>query len=482
MSVFTKLCLAGAVSAALSACSLIPAYQRPAAPVAAQWPSGEAYQGLPKAEGKAAADIGWEAFFVDDKMRRLIRLALENNRDLRVAALNIESARAQYQIQRASLFPSVNASVSGSSQRVSGAANGTGQASISHSYSAGLGFSAYELDLFGRLSSLKSQALENYFSLEETRRGTQITLVAEVANAWLTLLADSERLQVSRATLSSQQETLALTQRKLDIGAATALDVSEAETLVQSARAEAASYTAQVAQDENALALLLGGPLPADLQKGATLEGQARLADVPSGLPSDLLERRPDILAAEHSLKAANANIGAARARFFPSISLTASAGSASKDLTELFKAGSGSWSFSPSVNLPIFNAGSLSANLDAAKVAKDISVAQYEKSVQTAFREVADALAVRGTIDTQLQAQQALVASSETSVKLSEARYRVGVDSYLSLLTAQRSLYSARQSLIAARLSQAANRVTLYKVLGGGWQPLQQDAAKTAG
>ncbi|BBF85381.1 RND efflux system, outer membrane lipoprotein CmeC [Aquitalea magnusonii] len=478
MSRIINLFSIGALASALAGCSLIPVYQQPASPVSAQWPTGPAYQGVPaaKADSTTADQLAWQQFFTDPAMQRLIRLALENNRDLRVAALNIETARAQYQITKADLFPSISASGSGTNQRISANSSSTGSATLSHSYSAGIGFSAYELDVFGRLSSLKQQALENFFSLEETRRSTQISLVAEVANAYLTLLADRQHLKVAEATVKSQQASLELTRRKMEVGAATELDLSDAESTVQSALSDQAAYLSQVAQDENALTLLVGTTIPADILQGGELSTQGKLADLPAGLPSELLQRRPDILAAEHDLKAANANIGAARAKFFPSISLTASAGASSSNLSDLFKAGSGTWSFSPSINLPIFNAGSLSANLESAKVARDISVAKYEKAIQTAFSEVSNALAVRGTVSTQLRAQQALVQSSQRSLQLSEARFKVGVDSYLTLLVAQRSLYSAQQNLISTQLSQASNLVTLYKVLGGGWQPLEQD------
>ncbi|WP_374556795.1 efflux transporter outer membrane subunit [Aquitalea pelogenes] len=477
MSRFIKVFSLGMLASALAGCSLIPVYQQPANVLPAQWPTGPAYQGVPadKAGSTDAAQLAWQQFFTDPAMQRLIRLALENNRDLRVAALNIETARASYQIQKANLFPAVSASGSGTNQRISANSSSTGSAYISHSYSAGIGFSSYELDVFGRLSSLKQQALENFFSLEETRRSTQISLVAEVANAYLTLLADRQHLKVAENTLQSQLSSLELTRRKLELGAATDLDLSSAETTVQSAQSAQASYQSQVAQDENALTLLLGTALPEDLRSSNAQLLPGQLADLPAGLPSSLLQRRPDILAAEHDLKAADANIGAARAKFFPSISLTASAGASSSNLSDLFKAGSGAWSFSPSINLPIFNAGSLSANLESAKVAREIAVAKYDKAVQTAFREVSDALAIRGTVGTQLKAQQALVQSSQRSLQLSEARFKAGIDSYLTLLVAQRTLYTAQQDLISTQLSQASNLVTLYKVLGGGWQPVEQ-------
>ncbi|WP_275576137.1 efflux transporter outer membrane subunit [Aquitalea magnusonii] len=321
MSRFIKLCSLSLLATALAGCSLIPQYQQPASPVAAQWPSGPAYLGVPASTAGSASpadQLAWQQFFSDPAMRQLITLALQNNRDLRVAALNIEAARAQYQIEKANLFPAVSASGSGTSQRVPASISSTGQEYISHSYTAGIGFSAYELDVFGRLSSLKQQALENYFSLEETRRSTQISLVAEVANAYLTLLADRQHLQVAQQTLKSQQASYELTRRKLEVGAATELDLSDADTTVQTALADQASYQRQLAQDENALTLLVGSSIPADILQGGDLETQGRLADVPAGLPSALLQRRPDILAAEHDLKAANANIGARAPGFSP--------------------------------------------------------------------------------------------------------------------------------------------------------------------
>ncbi len=463
--------LALAVGAALlSGCTLMPTYERPAAPVAQAWPAGPAYA-MDTATTPAAADLGWREFFRDPQLQGLIEQALANNRDLRVATLNIEAARARYQIQRADLFPTIKASGSGTNQRVPASVSTTGSEVISHQYSAGLGFSAYELDLFGRVRSLKESALESYFSTQEAQRSAQISLVAEVANAWLTLRADRQLLQLAQDTLKTQQESYELSRRKFDIGVTSDLDLSRAETTVESARSDVARYQSQVARDENALTLLVGAPLPATVNDGATLAQTAPLADLPAGLPSDLLQRRPDIIQAEHQLKSANANIGAARAAFFPSITLTGSVGALSGDLGSLFKAGSGSWSFMPQISLPIFDLGRNSANLDVAKVQRDIAVAQYEKSIQSAFREVADGLAQRGTLGEQLRAQEKLVKASERSFNVSQARYKVGVDSYLSLLDAQRSHYSAQQGLIGTQLSQQSNLVTLYKVLGGGWK-----------
>ncbi|WP_371232658.1 AdeC/AdeK/OprM family multidrug efflux complex outer membrane factor [Pseudomonas sp. QE6] len=458
----------------LSGCSLIPDYERPEAPVAAAYPQGEAYDAAKPAN--AGADIGWREFFKDPQLQRLIEVSLENNRDLRVAALNIEAYRAQYRIQRADLFPAVDAGVSGSRQHVPSRLSQTGSSTISSQYGATLGVTAWEIDLFGRLRALRDQALEQYFASEEARRSTQTSLVANVANAYLTLRADQAQLELARNTLATYQKSYDLTKRSYEVGAASALDLSQSQTSVERARAISMQYTRLVAQDQNALVLLLGSGLPADLPQGRGLDDEL-LASVPAGLPSDLLQRRPDILQAEHQLKAANANIGAARAAFFPSISLTANAGSLSPDLSGLFDAGSGSWLFQPSISLPIFNAGALRASLDLAKVQKDINVAQYEKAIQTAFSEVADGLAARGTFGEQLQAQRALVEASDRYYRLADKRYRTGVDNYLTLLDAQRSLFSAQQQLISDRLNQLTSEVNLYKALGGGWQATAAEA-----
>ncbi|MDX9673275.1 MULTISPECIES: efflux RND transporter outer membrane subunit EmhC [unclassified Pseudomonas] len=468
----------------LSGCSLIPDYQQPEAPVAGQYPQGPAYSPA-QAPAQAAAEQGWKQFFHDPALQQLIQVSLENNRDLRVAALNIDAYAAQYRIQRADLFPAVSANASGSRQRVPARASQTGEANITSSYTATVGISAYELDLFGRVRSLSEQALQQYFATEEARRSTQISLVASVANAYLTWQADKELLKLTQDTLGAFEESYKLTSRSNEVGVASALDLAQSRTSVENARAQLARYTRQVAQDENSLTLLLGTGIPANLQTAKPLSDDL-LSDVPAGLPSDLLQRRPDILQAEYNLKAANANIGAARAAFFPSISLTANAGSLSPDLSGLFKGGSGTWLFQPQINLPIFNAGSLRASLDYAKIQKDIGVANYEKSIQTAFQEVADGLAARQTYTEQLQAQRDFVQANQDYYRLAERRYRIGVDSNLTFLDAQRQLFSAQQALITDRLAQLTSAVNLYKALGGGWnaqtaqnQPLKEEAPK---
>jgi len=458
------------LAAVVSGCTLMPTYDRPAAPIPATYPTGAASDVV---ASPAAADIGWRNFFADEQLRQIIALALSNNRDLRVAILNIEKSRAQYRIQESELFPAVNATASGSASRTPADLSQTGQAQTVRQYSADVGFSAYELDLFGRLRSLNTQAAQQFLATEEARRATHISLVAEVVSDYLTLAADQERLELAQSTFRSQSDSYRLTQRSYEIGSTSGLTLRQAQTSVETARVDVARYTSQVAQDRNALTLVVGAQLPLDLLPTGLADALGALgarSDVPAGLPSALLQRRPDVLQAEHELQAANANIGAARAAFYPSIALTASAGSSSSELSNLFKAGSGVWNFAPQITVPIFDGGRNRANLNSARISRDIGAAQYEKAIQTAFREVADALAQRGTLDQQLDAQKALVDATNESYKLSDARFQRGVDSYLNVLDSQRSLYSAQQNLIGTQLSRVLNLVTLYKVLGGGW------------
>ena len=462
-------------AALLSACSLAPTYQRPAAPVSADFPAnppaGGAAGSSPVTAGRPAADIGWREFFTDERLQQLIATALDNNRDLRIAAQRIEEARGLYRIQRADRLPTLTASMDQQRARTTGFLNGTGQSMVSERNDAGVGISSFELDYLGRVKSLSDAALASYLATDEARQSAQISLVAEVANAWLTLAADQERLRLAQDTLKSQQISYELSKRRFDAGATSGLDMYEAQTSVEAARSDMALYTAQVAADRNALTLLAGADVPVELLPQGALASVTGMAALPEGLPSEVLVRRPDVLAAERSLQAASANIGVARAAFFPSISLTASAGSASGALSGLFKAGTGAWSFVPQMTLPIFTAGANQARLDVAKADRDIAVAQYEKSIQSAFREVADALAQRGTLGERVASQAALAQASEKSYRIHEARYQKGAESYLNALVSQRALYTAQQGLIGARLAQASNQVTLYKVLGGGWQ-----------
>lgn len=450
-----------AAAAVLAGCSLAPRYERPAAPVASAYPVAPTQGPL------AAADIAWQDYFADPVMRRLIAAALQNNRDLRVAVLNIEQGRAQYQVRRADEFPALNAQASAT--RAPNAVTGA----VGNTFSVGLGISAWEIDFFGRVASLKDQALAQYLATEEGRKAAQISLVAAVANGWLTLLADEDLLEITRQTLATREESLRLTKLRFDNGASSELDFRQAETLAQAARVTLAQQRRQRMLDENALVLLLGQPLPVETPSGtggSALSSLRSFPPLPAGLPSDLLVRRPDVRQAEQLLIGANANIGAARAAFFPRISLTASAGSVSNELSGLFKSGSGAFSIAPSLVLPIFDAGRNQANLESSRAGRDIAVAQYEKSIQTAFREVADALAGNATLGEQLQAQQAQADSEAARLKLSDLRYRNGIASYLDLLDAQRSFFTTRQAVVQTRLAQLQNQVTLYKTLGGGW------------
>lgn len=467
----TPLCLALGALLFLGGCTtMAPKYERPAAPVPAAWPGS----GASRAEGarpaqKPVAEIPWREFFVDKKLSMLIDLALKNNRDLRVAALNIERFRALYQIRRSDLMPKVDASADGNFQRIPAGSFGSNPATTIHIYSVGVGFLSYELDLFGRVQSLKEQALEQFLATEQARRSVQISLVSQVADGYLTLAADRERLKLAKETLASQQDSYQLIGRRYEAGVSSLLDSLQARTSVDTARVDIARFTALAAQDENALSLLVGSPIPADLLPEALSETLTAVKDVPTGLPSDVLLRRPDILQAEGDLKGANANIGAARAAFFPKITLNSSVGFGSSELAGLFKGGSFAWSVAPGISLPIFDGGSNRANLKVAEVDRDIMIARYEQAIQTAFREVADALAQRGTIDEQLAAQQSLTDATAERYSLSQARFEKGVDSHLNVLDSQRSLYGAQQGLISVRLSRLANLVTLYKVLGGG-------------
>ncbi|KQU82338.1 multidrug transporter [Variovorax sp. Root318D1] len=466
----TKKLIPTALAAAmlLAGCSLIPTYERPAAPVPTTFPGDPA-----QPAGPAAAAVPWEDFFTDARLNGLIRTALENNRDLRVSVLNIEQARAQFQVQRSSLFPAVGLTGSGSRSSPNPyQAFDSSVGSVSSQYSVNLGITAWEIDFFGRVRALKDQALGQYLATEESRKAAQVSLIAAVATGWLTLIADDELLELTRQTLVTREESVRLTKMRFDNGVSSELDFQAANSLAETARASYAQQQRTRMQDENALALLLGAPVPASATAGGAkgLDSVQPMPDVPAGLPSDLLTERPDIRAAEQELIAANANIGAARANFFPRVSLTTTLGTASSEFSGLFDSGSKAWSFAPSVTLPIFDAGRNRATLDSAKAGREIAVAQYEKSIQTAFREVADALAGRATLGEQVRAQRAQAEAESVRFRLSDMRYRNGIASALDLLDAQRSLYTAQQSAVTTRLLQLQNQVTLYKTLGGGW------------
>ncbi|MBU1376908.1 MAG: efflux transporter outer membrane subunit [Alphaproteobacteria bacterium] len=452
---------------ALGGCTLAPRYERPVLPVGSSWPTSTPTE----TSNVSGADLAWRDVFQDPRLQAVIALSLEQNRDLRVAVANIEQARAQYRIQRADLLPGINAngSYTRSSQPAGAAIPGqTGSFKLDQ-YTVSAGFSAYELDLFGRVRSLSNAALQSFFATEENRRAVQISLISEVANAYLTLAADQDLLAITLDTLASREAGLDLNRKRFEAGAASELDLRQVETLAEQARSDAAVAKAQVERDRNALRLLVGAEVPAAQLPQGDLKAVGVLADIPAGLPSEVLTRRPDVRAAEHTLQARNANIGAARAAFFPRITLTGSEGSVSPDLSGLFGSGTRTWSFAPQIVLPIFAGGANIANLKGAEAQRDAAVAQYEKAVQTAFREVSDALATRATINERIAAQERLVEAATVTQRLTQARYDRGVDSYLALLDAQRTLYAARQTLLAAQLARAANRVELYRALGGG-------------
>lgn len=455
-------------------CTMAPKYARPAAPVPAQWPSGPAYAPTNAAtvstnSVSSVPDLNWRAFFTDERLKGLLAQALANNRDLRAAALNVEKARAQYGIQRSELAPVVNGTATAGRERIAKDFSGTGKPETMGTYSASLGAASWELDFFGRIRSLTQEALQQYFATEQARRNAQIVLISSVAQAYLALVADRQSLGIAQTTLQTQQASYDLIKRRYDLGLANELDVSRAQVPVDTARRDVATYTQQVAKDENALNLLVGTPTLADWSATPTeLSRVTPPKEIGAGLSSEVLLRRPDVLQAEDQLKAANADIGAARANFFPRISLTAALGTESSELDKLFKAGSGAWSYTPQVVLPIFDPRTWYTHR-ASKVQRQIAVAQYEKAVQSAFRDVADSLAVRGTVDRQLAAQESLVNATAEAYRLAYSRYDKGLDSFLSVLDAQRSLFAAQQGLVLMQLSKRATQVKLYEVLGGG-------------
>ncbi|HVO12242.1 MAG TPA: efflux transporter outer membrane subunit [Vicinamibacteria bacterium] len=462
-----------AAALALGGCTMIPKYDRPAMPVPPSWAQPVA---LPDAApGGATAATRWQEFFTDRRLVGVIELALANNRDLRIATLNVERTQALYRIQRSFLYPTVGVLASVERTRTPEGSSFNGQATTTAQYSVDLGFTGWELDFFGRLRSLKASALQQYLASGEARRAAQVSLVASVASAWLALAADSEGQTLAQATLDAQQAVFGLLQRSRDAGIASELDVRQAQTQVETARVALAALKGQIAADRDGLDVLAGTPVPPDLLPPA-LSTVQETRPLSPGLPSEVLLTRPDILAAEHRLLSANADIGAARAAFFPRISLTAALGTMSGELgilggkaSALFGSGTGTWTLAPQIAAPIWTGGYNRANLQATRVERQIAVATYEKAIQQAFAEVSDGLALRGTLLEQRQAQEALVTALDETYRLSQARYKAGIDSYLAVLVAQRALFAGQLSLIGVRLSEQVNLVTLYKVLGGG-------------
>jgi multidrug efflux system outer membrane protein len=450
----------------MGGCTLDPVYHRPAPPVPPSFPQGPSY--APPAAGPDAASIGWRAFFTDPDLKAVIEMALANNRDLRVAVANIQSAQGQVDVQRAALFPNVNAGLSETYQQAPNTFVPGGGSLQLRLYSASIGFSNWELDLFGRARSLTRAAYDQYLADEDNRRAVQVSLIAQVASAWFTYAGDKDLLAVAQQTLAAQQASVDLTRARFNGGVASELDVHQAETGLQQARSDIAAFTTNLAQARNALDLLVGAPVP-ESRLPKTLPISGGVSEVQAGLSSQVLLSRPDVLQAEHQLLAANATIGAARAAFFPQISLTANAGQESAGLDKLFASASRTWLFQPSLTAPIFQGGRNLANLKSAKAQRDAAVAQYEKAIQSAFRDVADALARQGTIGEQLDAQQALTTAASQALTLTNARYERGTDPFLNVLIQQRTFYVAQQSLIAADLTRLTNAVSLYRALGGG-------------
>lgn len=493
----TSAALIGALAMGLiSACTLEPKYRQPSLPVPEQWPIPATTAGAPaasspgnamlvppsapapapaaaEAQTVAVRDIGWRDFFNDKRLQNIIAAALSNNRDLRVAILNIQAAQAQYHIQRANELPFLDASGSMTREELPPALTFGTESFTSNIFQVGIGVTNYQIDLFGRVRSLTHAALQQYLAQEEARRGTQLSLIAAIANAYLNLASDKDLQHLAQQTLDSQEHSYELARRSHDAGTTSGLDLAQSQTTVEQARADCARYEGNVAQDVDALTLLVGAPIdPAWLPDSFDVSTMG-LQALPGGLPSDVLLRRPDVLEAEHLLRSANGNIGAARAAFFPSISLTANIGSASLDLSHLFKSGTEVWQFEPQITLPIFHAGGVMGALKLANSNQQIAVAQYEKAIQSSFREVADALALTATLNRQRAAQEALVSATGRAYELSQRRYKAGRDSYINVLVSQRSDYSAQQGLIATRLAEQTNRVNLYEALGGGWREL---------
>lgn len=457
-----KLILFACVAMFATGCPRAAKYQTPQPPVPATWTAPS------DTTAALASGVKWQEFFADARLKSVIDLALANNRDLRIASLNVEKVQNAYRIRRAELFPVIGVAANVDSNRVPESMDSSGNAHASERYSVSFGTVGWELDLFGRIRSLKQAALEQYLATEQIRSATQISLVSAIANSYLALVANRENLKLAQATLEAQQASYDLIRQSRDLGMASDLEVRQSQSQVEAAKVEIAFYSSQLPLDENALNLLVGSSVAADLL-ASDLGQISSFKDISAGMSSDVLLGRPDILAAEHQLRAAHANIGAARAAYFPRIALTTGVGLVSGDLTELFKWGARTWAFAPQITLPIFDSGARRAGVNVANLDRDIAIAEYEKAIQSAFREANDALSLRTTLVAQQNAMQALLTTLEETYRLSDARYKGGIDSYLSVLVAQRSLYAAQQQLVGIRLARQSNLVTLYKVLGGG-------------
>ncbi|WP_404344206.1 efflux transporter outer membrane subunit [Pseudoalteromonas mariniglutinosa] len=460
----TTVAVATASTLVLSGCNMAPDVEQIQQPVPARY--------AVQSEQGNVTDLQWQQFFSDEKLQQLITQTLENNKDIKLAALNVQQVRALYQIEDSALYPAIDFNASGTRQRLPADMSSTGNAQISESYSATVGLTSYELDLWGKIRNQSEQALQQLYASEQSRNSVQISLISELVTAWLNYAADKKLLTLANETLSSQQASLELTNKMYALGAASKLTLAQIESTVATAKVDIANYQRLLQRDKNALDLLVGKTVNAELLPDKNIDEVLNLPSVPVGMPSELLTQRPDIRAAEHNLIAANANIGVARAAFFPSISLTANAGTASSELANLFDSGSGSWRFMPAINLPIFNMGRTQANLEVAETQQQVALTSYEQTIQQAFKEVSDALADRQGYQQQLAALEDLYNSNKVSFDLSEARFQKGADSYLQVLDSQRSWYSAGQQLIVGKHAYLASQISLYKAVGGGWQP----------
>lgn len=458
--------------------NLAPDYQRPEPVTPSAWPSVGNHPAPEVVTAPDVAQLGWQDFFLNERLRRTVATTLAHNRDLQTAALDIEKARAQYRETGAALFPTVDAT----GQAVFSGGRATSSSRGNKSLSAQLGFASYEIDFFGKLRNQREAALDSLLSSQAARRSTQISLIGQVASDWLTLAADRERLAIARETLTNQKENLKLVQARHDHGIASGSDLANAKSSVAAAAVDVAGYTATVARDRNALNLVAGTTVPVSDLPGKRVPTSPVIEKLPAGIPSSVLQNRPDVIAAEYILRGDTALIGAARAAFFPTISLTAATGWATAGLSGLFTGANQSWNFSPQMGIPIFDGGSRTARLDLAHIQRNIDVAQYEKTIQTAFREVADALATRATIDNQIQAQQRQIDATAQAYKLAMARYHAGAAGYLDALVEQRLLYSARLKEVGLRLAREVNLVTMYKVLGGGGFARSADSRAQSG
>ena len=458
----TRAAAFGAALLLAGCASMAPPYDTPLLPVA---PS---YAGDSLPEGVRAAAVGWRDYFIDPRLQALIAQALDNNRDLRVAALRVAEARATYGIQRADRFPGLVGQGGLDRSRTPANLSATGQPLTGSQYRVALGVASWEIDFWGRVRSLQDAALESFLASDASRRAAAIGLVSQVANSDLTLCELNERIAIASQTVASRQESFRIFSRRVAVGATSRLDLTQVETLLLQAQAVAAQLEQARAAELDALTLLVGAPvaLPPLRQR---LDERSALAELLPGLPSELLTQRPDIVSAEHQLKAAHANIGAARAAFFPRVALTGSLGTASTELDGLFASGSRTWSFSPSISLPLFDGGRLRNNLSLAETRRDIAVATYEKTVQSAFRDVADALSARRWLAAQLTIAESARATQAERARLSRLRYDHGGAAFLEVLDAQRDLLSAEQQLVQTRRALLATRISLYAALGGG-------------